>query len=95
MSQLGTALQDAATKAEKEADPTAKRVTDAAGDAAHDAAKSTRDKWEEVKPEEKVDRAAKQAKDSVQVRDVCLSASFPRLGSKVLRKLSSDAGILA
>lgn len=59
-------MQDAATKAEKEADPTAKRVTDAAGDAAHDAVKSTRHKWEEVKPEEKVDQAATDATERVQ-----------------------------
>ena len=42
-------------------------MTDAAGDAAHDAVKSTRDKWEEVKPEEKVDQAAEKATATVKV----------------------------
>ena len=82
-------MQDAATKAEKEADPTAKRVTDAAGDAAHDAVKSTRDKWEEVKPEEQVDKAAEKATNAVKVPSLfhyCMQASCEQFSNTLRNK---------
>jgi len=70
--------QDAAGKAEKEADPTAKKVTDAAGDTSHKAAKATHDKWDEVKPEEKVDQAAEKATNTVKASST-VSAPPPPL----------------
>lgn len=60
-------VQDAAKKAEKEADPTAERVTKEAGKQAHTAASKTKETWEQTKPEEKVDQAAKSAEKTVKV----------------------------
>ena len=69
--------QDAATTAEKEAEPTAAKVVDTAGDTAHDVTKATHQKWEEVKPEEKVDQAAEQTTKTVKVSCCCLSTMQP------------------
>ena len=59
-------VQDAADKAEKNADPLAEKATNKAGEAAHTAVKTTHQKWEEVKPEEKVDQYAEKASKTVQ-----------------------------
>lgn len=59
-------MQDAADKAEKNADPLAEKATNKAGEAAHTAVKTTHQKWDEVKPEEKVDQAAEKASKTVQ-----------------------------
>lgn len=64
-------VQDAAAKAEEKADPTAAKVVDKAGDTAHKATKTAHQKWDAVKPEEKVDQAADKATKQVKV---CLSA---------------------
>ena len=63
-------MQDAADKAEKNADPLAEKATKKAGEAAHTAVKTTHQKWEEVKPEEKVDQYAEKASKTVQASPV-------------------------
>ena len=80
-------MQDAADKAEKNADPLAEKATNKAGEAAHTAVKTTREKWEEVKPEEKVDQYADKASKTVQASPVF----SPEVSSHLLAKGHTDS----